>query len=47
MDKDDNGKQPLNSQVMQEKLKGDSFPEDWGEFLDDDIHAFFDELLIS
>ncbi|MCL2776086.1 MAG: hypothetical protein FWD71_22495, partial [Oscillospiraceae bacterium] len=26
--------------------KGDSFPEDWGEFLDDDIRAFFDELFI-
>jgi len=46
MDKSDNGKQPLNSQVMQEKLKGDSFPEDWGEFLDDDIRAFFDELFL-
>ena len=44
MNKDDE-KRPLNSQDMAEKLKGDSFPGNWDEFLDDDIRAFFDELL--
>ena len=42
---DDNGRRPLNSKDMEEKLKGDAFPENWNEFLDDDIRAFFDELL--
>ena len=45
MPSNDNGKTPLDTNLMQEKLKGDSFPEDWGEFLDDDIRAFFDELI--
>lgn len=39
-----NGK-PLDTTHMQEKLKGDFFPQDWGEFLDDDIRSFFDMLL--
>ncbi len=40
-----NEKRPLNTNDMQEKLKGDSFPETWDEFLDDDIRAFFDEAI--
>ena len=40
-----NGKKPLDTNLMQEKLKGDSFPEDWDEFLDGDICAFFNELI--
>ena len=40
-----NDKKPLDTNIMQDKLKGDSFPEDWGEFLNDDIRAFFDELV--
>ena len=36
--------QPLNSALMQEKLKGEAFPTNFGEFLDDDIRVFFDEL---
>ncbi len=43
--KADNEKRPLNTSVMQEKLKGDSFPEAWEEFLDDDVRLFFDEVL--
>ena len=39
------GKKPLDTNIMQEKLKGDSFPESWNEFLDGDIRAFFDELI--
>lgn len=35
----------LDTKHMQEKLKGDSFPQDWEEFLDDDIRSFFDSLL--
>lgn len=35
----------LDTTHMQEQLKGDSFPEDWTEFLDEDIRAFFDALL--
>jgi len=42
---DTSEKKSLNTSVMQDKLKGDTFPENWGEFLDDDIHAFFDELI--
>lgn len=42
---DDINKQPLDTQLMQERLKGDTFPENWGEFLDDNIRVFFDELL--
>ena len=41
----EHGKKPLNTNIMQDRLKGDSFPVDWGEFLDDDIRAFFDELI--
>ena len=39
------GKKPLDTINMQNKLMGDSFPEDWEEFLDEDIRKFFDELL--
>ena len=39
------GMKSLNSQAMQQKLKGDSFPVGWGDFLDDDIRAFFAELI--
>ena len=35
----------LNTQLMNEKLKGDIFPTDLENFLDEDIRAFFDELL--
>lgn len=45
-DRIDVGKQRnLDTTHMQEKLKGDSFPQDWKEFLDDDIRSFFDTLL--
>ncbi|MGI6507457.1 MAG: hypothetical protein ACOX4A_03585 [Saccharofermentanales bacterium] len=44
--KDDINNKPLLDTIhMQEKLKGDSFPEDWDAFLDDDIRNFFDALL--
>lgn len=36
---------PLDTRHMQEKLKGDRFPQDWDDFLDDDVRAFFDRLL--
>ena len=42
---DEINKKPLDTQLMQERLKGDTFPENWGEFLDDNIRVFFDELL--
>ena len=45
MENNGNNKKPLNTKHMQEKLKGDTFPEDWGEFLDDDICSFFNELI--
>ncbi len=35
----------LNTQLMNEKLKGDTFPTEGENFLDEDIRAFFDELL--
>ena len=35
----------LDTTQMQSRLKGDSFPEDWDDFLDDSIKNFFDELL--
>ena len=35
----------LDTIHMQEKLKGDLFPQDWDEFLNDDIRDFFDTLL--
>ncbi len=38
-------KNPLDTKLMQEQLKGDSFPQHWDAFLDDDIRAFFDDLL--
>lgn len=38
-------KESLNTQRMNVKLKGDTFPSEWGEFLDEDIQTFFDELL--
>ena len=41
----DRDKKPLNTSIMQDKLKGDSFPENWDEFLDDDIRSFFDEII--
>lgn len=41
----ENKQRPLNSKDMEEKLKGDSFPANWNDFLDDDIRRFFDELL--
>ena len=44
MDKNEVDKKPLNSQIMQEKLKGEFFPENFDEFLDDDIRVFFSEL---
>lgn len=42
---DNKNKQPLDTSHMQEKLKGDSFPQDWDEYLNDDIRSFFDTLL--
>ncbi|RRD96421.1 hypothetical protein EII17_00195 [Clostridiales bacterium COT073_COT-073] len=41
--KEENGKR-LDTSLMQEKLKGDSFPQNWDEFLDDNIRLFFDQL---
>ena len=38
-------KKSLDTIYMQNRLKGDSFPQDWEEFLDEDIRKFFDELL--
>ncbi len=35
----------LDTTQMQSRLKGDSFPEDWDDFLDDNIKNFFEELL--
>ncbi|NLZ36506.1 MAG: hypothetical protein GX897_03395 [Clostridiales bacterium] len=43
--KDSTNKRPLDTTHMQEKLKGDNFPQDWEGFLDDDIRNFFDNLL--
>ena len=43
--KDSFDKKPLNTQAMQNKLEGDSFPENRDGFLDEDIRAFFDKLL--
>ncbi len=39
------GRKPLDTKHMQEKLKGDRFPQDAEGFLDDDVRAFFDGLL--
>lgn len=44
-DRGNGGGRTLNTQAMQDRLKGDSFPDNWDDFLDDDIRAFFDELL--
>ena len=35
----------LDTTQMQSRLKGDSFPEDWDDFLDDNIKNFFEVLL--
>lgn len=35
----------LDTQLMQERLKGETFPQDWNAFLEEDIRGFFDELL--
>ncbi|HHX54292.1 MAG TPA: hypothetical protein GX704_05210 [Clostridiales bacterium] len=43
--KDTTNKRSLDTTHMQEKLKGETFPQDWENFLDDDIRNFFDELL--
>jgi len=45
MSAQDKDKQPLNTQMMQDKLKGEAFPDNWEEFLDNDIRNFFDELI--
>ena len=37
-------KPPLNSELMHQKLKGDTFPEDFDGFLDENIKKFFIEL---
>ena len=42
---DDINKNRLDTQRMQEMLKGDMFPQNWDDFLDDSIRVFFDELL--
>ncbi len=42
---EDSRKRALDTIQMQEVLKGDSFPEDWEEYLNDDIRSFFDTLL--
>jgi hypothetical protein len=38
-------KRPLNTDEMQAKLKGDSFPDMPDDFLDEDIKAFFNQAL--
>ena len=38
-------KETLNTHLMNEKLKGDTFPLELEDFLDEDIRVFFDELL--
>ena len=38
-------KKALDTTQMQSRLMGDAFPEDWEDFLDEDIRKFFDELL--
>ncbi len=45
--KEDLNKKHLDTRLMHEKLKGDIFPEDWKEFLEDDVRDFFDALLIE
>jgi len=45
MDKKDNNKPPLNSTEMHERLKGDTFPDKWDDFIDNDIRVFFDEQI--
>ncbi|HHU52991.1 MAG TPA: hypothetical protein GXZ43_02780 [Clostridiaceae bacterium] len=37
-------KNPLDTSLMHEKLKGDSFPQNRDDFLDDDIREFFDQI---
>lgn len=41
----DENKRSLDTRIMQERLKGDTFPQDWDEFLNDSIRVFFDDLL--
>lgn len=43
--KHDSGKKSLDTIHMQERLKGDTFPQNWDEFLDDNVRNFFDTLL--
>lgn len=45
INKHEANRKSLDTVHMHERLKGDSFPKDWDEFLDDDIRNFFDELL--
>ena len=42
---EDSRKRTLDTKHMQEVLKGDSFPEDWAEYLNEDVRSFFDGLL--
>lgn len=42
---DEINRRALDTRLMHEKLKGDSFPQDQEDFLDDDIRDFFDVLL--
>ena len=42
---DMNDNKSLNTQRMNEILKGDTFPTEGENYLDEDIRAFFDELL--
>lgn len=44
MESGEKGKNILDTFHMQEKLKGDSFPDNFDEFLNDDIRMFFNEL---
>ncbi|MFV0400171.1 MAG: hypothetical protein ACK5LX_06060 [Oscillospiraceae bacterium] len=44
-EKDDINRKSLDTKLMQEKLKGDVFPQNWDEFLNDSIRVFFDEQL--
>lgn len=45
MDNNNNENKALDSQIMQEKLKGDHFPTNFDDFLDDSIRMFFDDLI--
>lgn len=42
-DNTEHGRDNLDTVLMQEKLRGDSFPDNWDSYLNVDIKEFFDE----